>query len=277
MVKEFIKNIESGIGLGDLKFGMTQEEVKCIIGLPNQIETYYNDLELNILTEHWEYETLGLSMSFSSEDDWKLATMATESNYYLLWDSIHIGQTMQQVEELLISLGKADYICEDFSNIASPDHKLFELEESYINLWFDDRVMSQIQWSPKFKDENTINWPYQSELKEELTDIGFKRYAQDILYKKLKLNSEKWLEEIFSGTSKDNKLISKFPPATNRENLTTENDSITYNLNVDSKVPGSILAKAKLIHNDFGTIGWMGVLWDNDLKALDDILFLYHE
>ena len=35
-----IKNIEPQIGLGGLQFGMRQDDVKHLIGLPNEIEIY---------------------------------------------------------------------------------------------------------------------------------------------------------------------------------------------------------------------------------------------
>ena len=43
---------------------------------------------------------------------------------------------------------------------------------------------------------------------------------------------------------------------------------------MDEKVDGSIMAKARLIHNEHGDIGWMAVEWENDLTLLDDYLHI---
>lgn len=275
-MKENIKNIEPGIGLGKLKFGMVQDEVKAIIGLPNEIEIYQYlpNSEESEISENWHFEDLELSISFSSEEDWRMDTISINSNYYSLWNSIEIGQTMSEVEEILKRLKKDNYICEDWSNVESPDHRLFEFEEFYFNLWFDNGELSEIQWSPRFLNEDEIDWPHKTELKTNLSEFGFKRYQIQFLFDKLEIHNIDKLNQVFQNTNEYKEVISDLPPNTQRENLRTENREIRYYLNMENRVQGSILAKARLLHDKFGDIGWMAVEWENDLSIMDDFLVI---
>jgi len=276
-MKELIQNIEPKIGLGNLKFGMFQDEVKDIIGLPNEIEIYQYLSETQERPENWYFEDLELSLNFSSEDDWRLDTISINSNYYSLWDKIRIGQSMDDVQEILIQQNVNEYLCEDWSSRESPDHKLYEIDEFYLNLWFNNRELSEIQWSPKFINENDIEWPHKPKSKSGLSEIGFKRYQSDYLFDKLENHLIDNLNQIFKEPFRDKQLISEFPPNTKREDLKTENREIKYFLDMKDKVEGSIFAKARMLHNKFGDIGWMAVLWENDLSLLDDFLVIDDE
>ena len=271
-MKNNIKNIEPGISLGNLKFGMTQNEVKEIIGLPNEIEIdqYLPNNEDSDFSENWYFEDLELSISFASEDDWRMDTISINSNYYSLWGSIEIGQTMNQVEVILKRLNKDNYICEDWSTIESPDHKLLELNDDYLNLWFDNRKLSEIQWGPKFINENEIDWPHKTELKNVLSDFGFKRYPIQFLFEKLEIHINETLDQIFQNSHDYGEVFDELPTNTSRENLKTENREIIYYLSTENRIKGSILAKARLLHNEVGDIGWMAVEWENDLVFIDD-------
>jgi len=211
-MKKEIKNIKPGIGLGKLKFGMAQDEVKDIIGLPNEIEIYQHlpNSKENEISENWHFKDLELSISFSSDDDWRMDTISINSKYYSLWGSIEIGQTMSQVEEILKGLKKDNYICEDWSNLESPDHKLFEFDDDYFNLWFDNGELSEIQWSPRFINEDEIDWPHKTKLKNELSDFGFKRYPNQFLFDKLEAQINENLNHIFQNSNVYIELISDF-------------------------------------------------------------------
>lgn len=273
-MRKNIKHIEPGIGLGELQFGMSQDDVKNLLGLPDEIEIYEYLTETKERHEQWSFNELELEVYFSSEEEWKFDSISVNSNYYELWNTIKVGQKMKQVVQTLKDLKVDDYLCEDISTIESPDHKLFELNESDVNLWFDNRELSEIQWSPKFKDENTIIWPFDSKFKSSISKIGYKRYSTDFIFAKLNEHLTEWLDKIFMEQQDYSDLINDFPTSTQRENLRTENRSIKYFLNIKERVDGSIMGKARLIHNEDGDIGWMAVEWENNLTVLDDYLHI---
>lgn len=145
-MNEKIKNIIPGKGLGSLEFGMHRQDVKNILGIPNEIERYRYTTQLPDETEIWFYEDLKLNVSFSSDDEWKMDTISINSNFYKLWDSIYIGQTMSETKTILKNKEISNFKHEDLSSLESPDHKLIDIIEQDINLWFDYQKLSEIQW-----------------------------------------------------------------------------------------------------------------------------------
>ena len=68
-MKKELKDIKPGIGLGNLKFGMSRAEVKLMLGEPTFVDKYSHSDSDEDLTESWEYEELELSMSFDEDED----------------------------------------------------------------------------------------------------------------------------------------------------------------------------------------------------------------
>ena len=57
-----LKNITPGIGLGVLRFGMTREQIKQLLGAPDEIVNEEAD------SETWHYDELDLSLNFDQEE-----------------------------------------------------------------------------------------------------------------------------------------------------------------------------------------------------------------
>lgn len=158
-MKEAIRNIKSGQGLGILLFGMKKDQVKQILGEPDEIDVHsYLDRE-NDQTENWHFDEYELSVSFSEKEDWKLDTMAINSDYYLFNNEALIGQSFNEIKEQLKKWDINDLEFEDWSSEESPDHKLLSSDSLEINFWFDEGKLAEIQWSPLFENEETIIWP----------------------------------------------------------------------------------------------------------------------
>ncbi|TXF91133.1 hypothetical protein FUA23_02580 [Neolewinella aurantiaca] len=267
-----MKIIDPGIGLGVIKFGMHPSEILELIGAPNEIEVYCYSKNKDDRSESWHYEKYGFSISFSGEDNWMLDVISISSEDYHLFNSIKIGQSINEIERILKGLEINNLEYEDLSNLESPDHKLLSIDELSLNLWFDYGQLSEIQWGPKFQDEETIIWPNQPIVKQSKSNI--KEYDVDELFNKLNTHLTSWLNEIFQKNEENKDLIDEFPSDTTRDNLSIENKNVNYYLDVDNKVSGSIEAKALISHNTKGLIGWMSVIWDRDMKMLDDFLVL---
>ena len=79
-MKDSLKEILPGIGLGDIRFGMLSNNVFSILGSPNEIEIYcYFELP-NAKSENWHYEDDELSIGFNEEEGWKLDTISINSD-----------------------------------------------------------------------------------------------------------------------------------------------------------------------------------------------------
>lgn len=155
-MKVALKEIKLGVGLGVLKFGMTRTEVKLILGEPSFIDKYSHSESDNDLTESWEYDDLKLSLSFDEEESWKVTMMSVNSNFYEFEGKSLIGKSEK---DILTSLNINDSYLEDVSERDGENHKVIEIDKKSINFWFIDGVLDEIQWSPLFIDDDTINWP----------------------------------------------------------------------------------------------------------------------
>lgn len=151
------KEILPGTGLGKLKFGDSRDEVKAILGEPDEIDRYEDGEGFTV--EAWHYDELELSVSFEEEFDWKMIIIAVSSPVYVLKGHELIGMNRLDLIQLLNNLGMGKLIQEDWSSIDNPDHHLIMVEDDWINFWLDDGVLTEIQWGPRFNEEEEIEWP----------------------------------------------------------------------------------------------------------------------
>ncbi|SDX15307.1 hypothetical protein SAMN05444411_103214 [Lutibacter oricola] len=158
-MKAALKEIKPGYGLGVLKFGMSRAEVKLILGEPTSIDKYSYTNSLTELTESWEYTELSLSLSFDEDEDWKLMMFSVTNNFYEFENLALIGLSEEKVTQSLAQLKFEDLYLEDFSEQDDEDQKMLEIEDKSLNFWFVDGALDEIQWSPLFIDDDTIDWP----------------------------------------------------------------------------------------------------------------------
>jgi len=158
-MKQALKEIKPGYGLGVLKFGMSRAEVKLMLGEPSFIDKYSHSDSANDLTESWEYDQLGLSLSFDEEENWKLTMISVTADFYELGGKSFVGLSEDKSVQELNVLKFKDLDLEDCSEQDGQDHKVIEIENKSINFWFIDGVLDEIQWSPFFIDDDTIDWP----------------------------------------------------------------------------------------------------------------------
>jgi hypothetical protein len=151
--------IKPAIGLGDIKFGMTRDQVKKILGEPAEIEQLsYSDSDED-LTESWHYDDQDLSAGFDEDEDWRLVTLAISSQEYDISGKKLIGLNQEQLLAALAALKINDLETEDCSDDENPDSLLISSEEMGISFWLEDGMVSEIQWGPVITEEETILWP----------------------------------------------------------------------------------------------------------------------
>jgi hypothetical protein len=153
MIREDIKDILPGEGLGKIRFGMSREEVKSIIGEPDEVDNYSYSEEEESLTEAWHYDVLNLSLSFDEEYDWELMTISVSGAEYEFIGKRLIGLQEYKLTETLKSMGIENLSSEDWSTEEDPEHHLLAAEEAGINFWLEKGVLTEIQWSPLFMEE----------------------------------------------------------------------------------------------------------------------------
>lgn len=154
-----IKEIKPGIGLGVLKFGMTKEEVKEILGKPEEIEAYNDSESIENLTETWHYDEMEMSLNFDQQEDWKLVTVSVTSEFFVLKEQTMIGLKKDVLIETLAEFEIDDLVVEDMSTKENPNQELIISDAKSLGFWLEKDVLTEIQWEPIIDDDDNIVWP----------------------------------------------------------------------------------------------------------------------
>lgn len=152
------KEIIVGQGLGRLRFGLSREQVQIALGKPTDVEKYSLDEEEGDHTEAWHYDELDLSLSFDEALDWKLSSIAVSGDGYTLDKVSLIGRGQDEVLDEFDNKDWGDPEEDEEVSQDDPAHQLFFVEESSLSLWFEDGILTEIQWGPHVKDDEVL-WP----------------------------------------------------------------------------------------------------------------------
>lgn len=160
-MKKEIKEIIPGVGLGTLKFGMTRDEVKKLVGKPDEIENLPGfEEEVNDELESWHYDEHEFSLVFDADYDWRLVSIAVSDPYFTFHGKSIIGMDKQETLDLLSNLGIEISNEEDLSDEENPDLELIESEDAGLMVWFANDEVIEIQILPDVEEDGeTLIWP----------------------------------------------------------------------------------------------------------------------
>lgn len=160
MTKEHeIKEIIPGKGLGIIKFGMTRDQLKLILGNPDDIESDLTDGIEDEDTETWHYDAMDLSVQFSESTDFRLVSLATSAEYAELNGESIIGMSEDNLKKHLENHGFDDLMEEQIEDEDSEQYHIIMSDEKGLNFWMEEGEVTEVQWIPLLKDEETIAWP----------------------------------------------------------------------------------------------------------------------
>ncbi|MGQ1783569.1 MULTISPECIES: outer membrane protein assembly factor BamE domain-containing protein [unclassified Saccharicrinis] len=155
-----MKDILIGKGFDEIRFGMTRQQVKEILGEPDEIDAYSSSEEADDNTEAYHYDELELSVSFDEMDDWRLGSIAVSSPDAVLEGLKLVGITDDDLLAKLSAIDLGDYDREDVSSPESPDHEVVTFYEASINFWIENGAVTEIQFGPLWDDDNEAYiWP----------------------------------------------------------------------------------------------------------------------
>lgn len=148
-MKENLKSIDLGEGLGDLRFGMSREAVRAMLGEPTEIDGNPFDDKVGERTENWHYDELKLSLSFQEPLEWELDTISVTDPFYELNNQSLIGKKLKMVKAILEEMDITDLEMENHADDKNKKHTLLTSDTYLSNFWFDDGVLGEIQWGPE--------------------------------------------------------------------------------------------------------------------------------
>lgn len=159
-----MKNIELGKGLDKLYFGMDREAFRDIMGEPDEIESIENEELPEDLSEAWHYDDLELSASFDKLEDWRLTSLAVSSPDYTFEGIDMIGLSQQEVMEQVEMMDLGDASIEELSDDEENSQQIATLLDVSLNLWFDNGILTEIQWGPYWdEEEEELIWPEEND------------------------------------------------------------------------------------------------------------------
>ena len=147
-----------GTGMGPLRFGATMDEVRTLVGEPEEIDESDDDDDFEHQAWNYHEDDYLLSLYFDREDDFRLSCIETDHpGMRLFGEAIH-GMSMEAFQALMQRQG-----------LASPETETMEegqvrlsYEEEMIDIYFEDERLLFINFGV-FIDEDgdnlTVRWP----------------------------------------------------------------------------------------------------------------------
>ncbi|SMO74274.1 hypothetical protein SAMN06265379_10696 [Saccharicrinis carchari] len=146
-------NILIGEGMGNIRFGMTRDEVKKIWGQPDEIDTYSSSDMKDDNTEAYHYDEMEVSVSFDQLDGWHLSSIAVSSPEVRLEGLQLIGTSSEELLQKVAKLDLGEYEREDVSSVETPNHELISFYDADLNFWLENDQVTEIQFGPIADDE----------------------------------------------------------------------------------------------------------------------------
>ncbi len=156
-----IKEIIPGVGIGDIKFGMSREEVRKIAGKPDDIENLPGfEEEISDTLESWHYDEYEFSLVFDADYDWKMVSVAVSDPFFTFHGKSIVGMDKQDVMDLLEQNNIEISSIEDVSDEENPDLELIESENDGLMIWLEDGEVIEMQILPDVEEDGeTVIWP----------------------------------------------------------------------------------------------------------------------
>lgn len=158
------------VGFGDVRFGMTVDQVEKILGKPSEknVDVQYGDEPDDVSTE-LIYDELGLSLSFDKVANYRLVDIMTEEGANCSLNGIFaVGDDFDSVIKKAIEADFGSFDETDLEDEADDEEmqrieeeglKEYVFEEKSLSLWFANDKLETIQIGPEYDEKDNIKWP----------------------------------------------------------------------------------------------------------------------
>jgi|TARA_R110001592_G_scaffold219624_1_gene474101 hypothetical protein len=147
-----------GKGLNAIRFGIHRETLKKQLGEPTEIEQLSSDEdddENEYFIEVWHYDELDTSFSFDEEDDWRLTNIASNADDLSFQGKSIKDMPIEEFKSLIDESEVGEIEIEELED----NQKLLSILVSSINFWFEDGLLSEVQWGVLWTSEDIPKWP----------------------------------------------------------------------------------------------------------------------
>ncbi|MBA9075948.1 hypothetical protein [Rufibacter quisquiliarum] len=154
--EQFDHEIKLGYGIGDLRFGLTMDDVEEIMGEPEEIEE--SDEEDEFEHKAWNYWDTGFSFYFDQEDDYRLSCIETANPNVTLWGKKIFELSQQEVEDLFKQHGIQSVEKEKIEDNVT----CLSYDKEMIDLYFEQGKLLAVNFGVHMDDNLEVLWPAES-------------------------------------------------------------------------------------------------------------------
>ena len=144
-----------GTGMGPLRFGATMDEVRTLVGEPEEIEESDEDDDFEHQAWNYHEEDYLLSLYFDREDDFRLSCIETDNPSMRLFGEAIYGRSVDQVKALMQRHGQAAPELETMEEGAVR----LSYEQSMIDLYFEEGELQFVNFGVFINDAMEVQWP----------------------------------------------------------------------------------------------------------------------
>ena len=145
-----IATIRPGVGLGDLKFGATLQDVRNYLGEPGKIE----NPEPDSAVMWWNYPSQKIIVGFDENGATLLTHLMTKRATATLYGHKFIGLSSETALELAEPCGLGPHVSEE-----DPLGWEAVFDQANLEFRFDDDTLWLISWSVNVTKDDVIHWP----------------------------------------------------------------------------------------------------------------------
>lgn len=144
------------VGFKDIKFGLSKEQVIEALGEPHSEDT--SNFEDGSSDVAMVYNELGVTLVFSSDDDFRLSSVTFYTSDATLFDEKFIGKSEEFLLENAESKGISDLtLDDDFEELEAKD---YASEKLGLAFWVQQGVLDSITIFPEYDEQGEeIIWP----------------------------------------------------------------------------------------------------------------------
>ena len=139
-------------GLNELQFGLTMDEVKKIMGNPDDMETLDDPEEK---TEVWYYWEDGITVFFEMHGIYKCVCLETDNP-----DSVLLGSKISDLKEGDIKeLFEKNKYTEFETEDEEWGEKRISIDDAVVDIYFDKGAIVSVNWGVDYDEEEEPIWP----------------------------------------------------------------------------------------------------------------------
>lgn len=144
-----------GTGMGPLRFGTSMDEVRTLVGEPEEIDESEDDDEFEHQAWNYYEDDHLLSLYFDREDDFRLSCIETDNpSLRLFGEPIH-DRPIEDIRQLMQQNGQGHA---EIETMEGGEVRL-SYEKAMIDLYFEEGRLQFVNFGVFINDDLEVQWP----------------------------------------------------------------------------------------------------------------------